>query len=298
MPLSGPQGDVARDIVDGQKLALAEAGGTAGPFSVNFASLDLGADADPERVAGIVREAMRDPAIIAAISDLDSDTARVSIPLLNAAGVLHLSPGATYDGFVAPNGPGEPQRWRPSRQATFVPLAPPDSAQAAAIARAAGGSFRLEEESGTEWPQLRAFASNRGDAFVYSGVDRESAEGVVAGLLREEPRARVLMPERLLRAGVRGGGRVRLLTSAPPATPEFLKAFERRFGRCAGRYAKVGYDAMRSVLAVIDRLGERARRRDAVTKAYLQANPVGRTAAAPWALVGDAGCGSGYEPVG
>jgi hypothetical protein len=78
----------ARDIVDGEKLALAEAGGRAGALSVNFSSLDAG-DGSDQATAEAVRRAINDPQTIAAIVD----ATRVTVPLLNAAGILQVAPG-------------------------------------------------------------------------------------------------------------------------------------------------------------------------------------------------------------
>ena len=59
-----------RDFVDGEKLALADAGGRAGSLLVNFNSLDLGTDESDEAEA--VRRAVTDPQIIAAVVECDS----------------------------------------------------------------------------------------------------------------------------------------------------------------------------------------------------------------------------------
>ena len=76
-----------RDFVDGEKLALADAGGRAGQFSVNFNSLDLGAD-DAAQAEAAWR-AISDPQIIAAVVD----ATEVTVPLFNAAGILQVAPG-------------------------------------------------------------------------------------------------------------------------------------------------------------------------------------------------------------
>jgi ABC-type glycerol-3-phosphate transport system substrate-binding protein len=83
---SDPSG-TKRDFVDAEKLALSDAGARAGSLSVNFASLDLGTD---ERLqAQAAKRAISDPQIIAAIADANT----VTVPLLNAAGLLQVAPG-------------------------------------------------------------------------------------------------------------------------------------------------------------------------------------------------------------
>src|SRR3954451_5906073 len=81
-------GGAGRDFVDGEKLALSDAGGRAGDLAVNFTSLDLGGSDDAAQ-AEAARRAINDPQIIAAVAD----ATRVTVPLFNAAGILQVSPG-------------------------------------------------------------------------------------------------------------------------------------------------------------------------------------------------------------
>ncbi len=78
----------ARDLVDGEKLALSQAGGRAGPLSVNFSALDAG-DGSDEATATAARRAINDPQIIAAVTDATP----VTVPLFNAAGILQVATG-------------------------------------------------------------------------------------------------------------------------------------------------------------------------------------------------------------
>ena len=116
----------SRDEVDGQKLALAEAHGRVGRLIVNFAAFDLGATSATAATA--TQRAIEDPQIIAAVVD----ATRVTVPLLNAAGILQVAPGgdlalgadpqATPSGHrtLAPLGPGTvPPGFAARFQATF-----------------------------------------------------------------------------------------------------------------------------------------------------------------------------------
>ncbi|MDA0181495.1 hypothetical protein OJ997_14415 [Solirubrobacter phytolaccae] len=84
--LTNDPGGVSRSFVDGEKLALSDAGGKAGDFAVNFNSLDLGTDEEAQ--AETSRRAINDPQIIATIAD----ATRVTVPLFNAAGILQVAP--------------------------------------------------------------------------------------------------------------------------------------------------------------------------------------------------------------
>jgi hypothetical protein len=77
----------SRDLVDGQKLALAQAHGRVGRLLVNFAAFDLGATGASAATA--TQRAIEDPQIIAAVVDATP----VTVPLLNAAGILQVAPG-------------------------------------------------------------------------------------------------------------------------------------------------------------------------------------------------------------
>ena len=86
--LTSDPGGASRDFVDGEKLALADAGGRAGALAVNFTSLDLGGDDDScrPRPRG-ARSATRRS------SPRSSTRRRVTVPLFNAAGILQVAAG-------------------------------------------------------------------------------------------------------------------------------------------------------------------------------------------------------------
>jgi len=292
------EGD-ARDVVDAEKLALLDAGGTAGSYAINFISISEG---PPSRstiggeVAQALREAIADPQITAVIGPTGHVTATATVPLLNAAGVLEVAPGAGYAGFTTAVRPDEPEHWQPSGRRTLAQLAGDDSQQAVAVlaaAREAAGRADprvvVEQEPGpaadAQVAALRAAGANlvadpaRADAAVYVGEDPENAVGVADGLAREAPRAAIVLPDALTRAGVAARlspaarRRAVLVSSAPepgstPALRRFEQSFRARFGRDPGPYAAVGYEAMRSILAAIARAGDRAASRQAVIDAY------------------------------
>jgi hypothetical protein len=89
--MQDPSG-AARDLVDGEKLALSEANGRAGALAVNFSSLDAG-DGSDEAAAEAARRAINDPQIIATVADATP----VTVPLFNAAGILQVAPGGNLD---------------------------------------------------------------------------------------------------------------------------------------------------------------------------------------------------------
>jgi branched-chain amino acid transport system substrate-binding protein len=91
-----------------------------------------------------------------------------------------------------------------------------------------------------------------------------------------------VLPEALTRAGIAdqlsaaARANAVLVSAAPepgstPALREFEGDFQARFGRAPGPYAAVGYEAMRTVLAAIDRAGAEAARRRLVIEAFFAA---------------------------
>ena len=140
LPLSGASSATAQAIVNGAKLALAQARGRAGRFTVRYISLDdstaQSGTWDPGRTAANAREAARDPKAVYYIGEFNSDASEVSMPILNRAGVPQVSPASTYVGLTTnePGSlPGEPNKYFPTGRRTFLRIVPLDTLQAAAL---------------------------------------------------------------------------------------------------------------------------------------------------------------------
>jgi len=302
----------SRDMIDAEKLALYEAGGAVGQFKVNFIAIDEGppGGGDGAQLSALsLRDAVADPQVIALIGPAGSDTAAATVPVLNGAGILEVTPGAGYPGFTTHAGPGEPARWQPSGRRTLGRIVGDDRAQAPALlaaARAATGRahprVEIEQEPGRFADELvrelrDAGAERSGDersargrivgtparadAVIYAGEDPQNAAGVADGLAHEAPRAAVVLPD----AVTRGGAASRMsaaarrhavfVSSAPqpgstPALRRFEATFRAQFRRDPGPYAAVGYDAMRAVLDALRAAGDRAVVRQDVIDAYFR----------------------------
>jgi branched-chain amino acid transport system substrate-binding protein len=306
--LPDPATGVGRDMVDAQKLAIEQAGGRVGKLGINFASVDegsIGADAPPAVAARATEDVIRDPQVIGVVGALRSDTAMTSLPLYNAAGILLVSPGAGYPGFTEPVAPGEPEDWYPSADQTFARMVGDDAAQARVLlsaARRAGGGARVavEAEAGkaadalvgalrqadADDPRVRLVGDSAGaDAVIYAGSDLRSAAGVAESLAREAPRAALVFPDELTRAGLAerltGAARRRavLVSSAPkPGSTNELRGFETAFAAAFGRrpdpYAVLAWQAERRVIEAIRAAGPRANLRRVVVEQYMALPPV------------------------
>jgi branched-chain amino acid transport system substrate-binding protein len=138
LPLQGPSASISQQIVGGEKLALAHAGGHVGRFTVSYVSLDdsspTSGEWDPGVTTANAKAAAQDPTTIAYLGDFNSGATAVSLPLINAAGILQVSPGSPYVGLTSSleAGQDEPERFYPTAKRTFGRVAQGDPVQATA----------------------------------------------------------------------------------------------------------------------------------------------------------------------
>src|SRR6266550_1663861 len=139
LPLQGASTSQTVPLVNGIKLALAQAGNKAGQWTVNYQSLDDSTAAagkwDPGQTAADARKAASDPKAVYYIGEFNSGASEVSIPILNQAGIPQVSPANTYVGLTTNlpgSAPGEPQKYYPTGKRTYLRIVPIDSIQAAA----------------------------------------------------------------------------------------------------------------------------------------------------------------------
>ena len=138
LPLQGANSAQTLPTVNGMKLALSEAGGKAGQFTVKYTSLDDSTAAkgtyDLTQCAANARKVATDPKAVAYLGEFNSGCTEVSLPILNQAGVPMISPANTWVGLtVALKGasaPGEPQKYYPTGNRTYLRIVPTDAIQA------------------------------------------------------------------------------------------------------------------------------------------------------------------------
>ncbi len=138
LPVDGYSGTDAQAVLDGERLALAQAGSRVGRYRVGLASLDDVNPADgrwdPGQTSLNAHVAANDPSTIAYLGDYDSGASAVAIPILNRVGIPQLSPTSTAVGLTTDGpgaSPGEPAKYYPTGRRSFIALAPSDAAQAA-----------------------------------------------------------------------------------------------------------------------------------------------------------------------
>jgi branched-chain amino acid transport system substrate-binding protein len=138
LPLQGDSRPQSTDVVNGEKLALEEAGGKVGKFTIKYVSLDDATAAagkwDPGQTSADARKAAQDPSTIVYLGEFNSGASAISIPILNEANTLQISPSNTYVGLTRSEGAdkGEPDKYYPAGKRTFGRVVPADHIQAAA----------------------------------------------------------------------------------------------------------------------------------------------------------------------
>jgi branched-chain amino acid transport system substrate-binding protein len=141
LPLQGAQRPQTTDMVKGIELALEQAGGKAGDFTVKYESLDdstaqAGAWT-PEATTSNARKAAQDDATAVYIGEFNSGASALSIPILNEAGIPQISPANTAVGLTSDEpgaAAGEPDKYYPSGERTYARIVPKDTIQGAALA--------------------------------------------------------------------------------------------------------------------------------------------------------------------
>jgi branched-chain amino acid transport system substrate-binding protein len=138
LPLQGTGRVQSVAVVNGEKLALQEAGGKVGKFKIKYVSLDdstaTAGTWDPGQTSSDGRKAAQDKSTIAYLGEFNSGATAISLPILNQAGILMISPSNTAIGLTRSQGAdkGEPDKYYPTGKRTYGRVVPADHIQGAA----------------------------------------------------------------------------------------------------------------------------------------------------------------------
>ena len=277
VPLDGPTGRVGADAAEGVRLAAEDAGSPA-----EVVVFDAGPGFCGRNVLANAERAASDEGVLAYLGELHSAATEVSLPVLEAAGVPHVSFSNTFRRLVG---------------RSFVNVMPTDERQAAALvawmaesgarrpfladdgedygadmrwlvhrALAAGGSgvvgaARLDDGN------VRAARLDGADAVFLGAVTDERAATLLAGLHEQAPDALLFGMEGLLSdelaASLPAEVAARLRVTAGPAYADQLPAAGRevterlreRLGRPPDPHAVYAYEAASLVMDAHSRLG-------------------------------------------
>lgn len=135
LPRTGSAKAQTDSIVNGFRMAFDEAGYRAGPFEIEYADWDDAtagaAQWTAEAETANANRAVSDPDVMVYLGTYNSGAAKISMPILNKAHLLMISPVNTWPGLTKPGigDPGEPDIYRPTGEVNYVRLVPTDDLQ-------------------------------------------------------------------------------------------------------------------------------------------------------------------------
>jgi branched-chain amino acid transport system substrate-binding protein len=135
LPRTGSAKGQTDTIVNGIVMALEEAGWKSGAFTIKYEDLDDATAAagqwTAEKESANASQAVKDPDVMVYIGTYNSGAAKISMPELNRAGMLMVSPANTWPGLTKPGkgDAGEPEKYRPSGKINFTRVVPADDMQ-------------------------------------------------------------------------------------------------------------------------------------------------------------------------
>jgi branched-chain amino acid transport system substrate-binding protein len=136
LPRTGSAQGQTDTIVNGIKMAIDDYGGAVAGLKVEYADMDDATAAQGQWAAEAeganAQKAAADPDVVAFIGPYNSGAAKVSMPILNEAGLVQVSPACTWPGLtkkVPGDTSGEPDIYRPGKRVTFCRVCPTDFVQ-------------------------------------------------------------------------------------------------------------------------------------------------------------------------
>jgi branched-chain amino acid transport system substrate-binding protein len=135
LPRTGSAKGQTDTIVNGIRLALEEVNYQVGEFKIEYSDLDDATASagqwTPDAETNNANRAVSDSDVMAYIGTYNSGAAKVSMPILNNAGLLMISPANTWPGLTKPGigEPGEPEKYQPSGKKNYVRVVPADDLQ-------------------------------------------------------------------------------------------------------------------------------------------------------------------------
>lgn len=290
----GPGDTVSADVLGAEQLALKQAGGKAGAFTV---ALRI---AHEREISANAREAVQDKRAIAYLGEVDPGTSGVSLQITNQIGLLQVSPTdtAAYLTQSTPAVPDSPGHYYPTSSTyhrTFARMVPTTAQETKALARAikaqgvsrlyvtgdhtvygASVALALRDAARGQGITLASGASGA-DGVAYAGLDRPAARAALDQAAAADPQAKLFATSSLyddaLVAALSPAAQRRLTVSSPgepasgqvpPATQSFQSAFRSAYGHAPEPQAVYGYEAMSALLASLKGLGAQARDRSKV----------------------------------
>ncbi len=142
LPRTGSSKAQSDTVVNAINQRLKQDNNTAcnGSIKITYEDMDDATAAagkwDPTQEANNANKAAADASVMVYIGTFNSGAAKVSIPILNAAGLVMISPANTYPGLTKTAGAeaGEPDKYYPNGKRNYTRVVPADDIQGSAAA--------------------------------------------------------------------------------------------------------------------------------------------------------------------
>jgi len=198
LPRQGSAKGQTDTIANAIKMALEEADHKAGAFKVEYLDWD---DASPssgdwtaDLETGNAERASKDADVMAYIGPFNSGAAKISMPILNRAGLLMISPANTWPGLTKKGWtPQEPGIYRPSGKVNYTRVVPTDDLQGARGAEWAAemkvAKVYILHDNGLYGKGIADLFQARCeelkiDVLGFDGIDTKSSEGFDALMVK------------------------------------------------------------------------------------------------------------------
>jgi branched-chain amino acid transport system substrate-binding protein len=194
-PLTGSMQGTGGDAVEAVKMCLADFGNAAGGFALTYEALDDAVAAsngtfDAGQESENANKVINDQDAVVYMATYNSGAAKISIPILNQAGMAQISYANTYPGLTKaiPNATeeGEPDKYYPTGKRNYMRVCPADDIQGAASADWATkemsrkATYVLHDQSlygkGVAAVFRNQFEKNGGTVLGFDGYDPKASD--------------------------------------------------------------------------------------------------------------------------
>jgi len=140
LPRTGSANAQTTTMVNGIRMAIDEVGGEIDGYKIVYEDMD---DASPQRgnwdpavETQNAQKAAADRSVVGYIGTFNSGASKISMPILNRAGLAMVSPANTYPGLTKPGlgEANEPRVYRPTGKINYFRVVPTDDLQGAVAA--------------------------------------------------------------------------------------------------------------------------------------------------------------------
>ncbi len=220
LPLQGSELAASEPIINGVKLAIKQAGGKVGGYTVELPKTAIFDDAlngahDAQTGATNMTKIIGDPDIIAVIGPLNSSVAKAQIPISNEAGLAQCSPANTNPDLTK----GDPAKTLRTKPNNYIRVVTTDDVQGPAASQYIYDV--LGKKSVYVIDDTETFGKGVADAFVADFTQRggkvvkhEGVPKTTSDYVSIMTAAKSLNPESIYFGGVTATGGARILLAA------------------------------------------------------------------------------------